>query len=55
MKQPVGQTFQIRRGLALLLVTLVAGCGSPEQTAQEYCDSGMALMKRKMTSGHEEL
>jgi len=47
MKQPVGQTFQIRRGLALLLVTFVAGCGSPEQTAQGYYDSGMALIEKK--------
>ncbi|SIO46399.1 pentatricopeptide repeat domain-containing protein (PPR motif) [Bradyrhizobium erythrophlei] len=51
MKQPVGQTFQIRRGLALLLVTFVAGCGSPEQTAQGYYDSGMALIEKKDDQG----
>ncbi|MEH2496238.1 tetratricopeptide (TPR) repeat protein [Bradyrhizobium sp. AZCC 1678] len=47
MKQPVGQTFQVRRGLALLLVTFVAGCGSPEERAQGYYESGMALIEKK--------
>src|SRR5215216_1671970 len=47
MKQPVGQTFHVRRGLALLLVTFVAGCGSPEDRAQSYYESGMALIEKK--------
>lgn len=47
MKQPVGQTFHVRRGLALLLVTFVAGCGSPEERAQSYYESGMALIEKK--------
>lgn len=47
MKQPVGQTFQVRRGLALLLVMFVAGCGSPEERAQSYYESGMALIEKK--------
>jgi Flp pilus assembly protein TadD len=47
MKQPVGQTFQVRRGLALLLVTFLAGCGSPEERAQSYYESGMALIEKK--------
>lgn len=47
MKQPVGQTFRIRSSLALLLVTFVAGCGSPEERAQSYYESGMALIEKK--------
>jgi predicted Zn-dependent protease len=47
MKQPVGQTFRVRSGLALLLVTFVAGCGSPEDRAQSYYESGMALIEKK--------
>jgi hypothetical protein len=47
MKQPAGQIFQVRRGLALLLVMFVAGCGSPEERAQSYYESGMALIEKK--------
>ena len=47
MKQPVGQTFRVRSGLALLLVTFLAGCGSPEERAQGYYESGMALIEKK--------
>lgn len=47
MKQPVGHPFHFRRGLALLLVTFVAGCGSPEERAQSYYESGMALIAKK--------
>ena len=47
MKQPAGQIFHVRCGVALLLVTLVAGCGSPEERAQGYYESGMALIEKK--------
>ncbi|KRR27890.1 hypothetical protein CQ14_08615 [Bradyrhizobium lablabi] len=47
MKQQVGQAFRIRSALALLLVTGLAGCGSPEQNAQKYYESGMALIEKK--------
>ncbi|KRQ94740.1 hypothetical protein CQ12_04210 [Bradyrhizobium jicamae] len=47
MKQPVGQTFRIRSALALLLGTFVAGCGSPEERAQSYYESGMAFIEKK--------
>jgi tetratricopeptide (TPR) repeat protein len=47
MKQPVGQTFHVRRGLALLLGTFLAGCGSPEERAQSYYESGMAFIEKK--------
>jgi tetratricopeptide (TPR) repeat protein len=47
MKHPAGQIFHVRRGLALLLVMFVAGCGSPEDRAQSYYESGMALIEKK--------
>jgi tetratricopeptide (TPR) repeat protein len=47
MKHSVGQTFRVRGGLALLLVTFLAGCGSPEERAQGYYESGMALIEKK--------
>jgi cellulose synthase operon protein C len=34
-------------GAALVLAMVLAGCGSPEQRAQEYYDSGMALIAKK--------
>jgi len=47
MKQPIGQAFHIRSAVALLLLLFVAGCGSPEQRAQGYYESGMALIEKK--------
>ena len=47
MKLPAGHIFHVRRGLALLLVMFVAGCGSPEERAQGYYESGMALIEKK--------
>ncbi|MEH2628571.1 tetratricopeptide (TPR) repeat protein [Bradyrhizobium sp. AZCC 1719] len=47
MKQPVGQSFHVRGALALLLVTFLAGCGSPEERAQSYYESGIALIEKK--------
>jgi cellulose synthase operon protein C len=47
MKQPAGQVFHVRCGLALLLALFVAGCGSPEERAQGYYESGMALIEKK--------
>jgi cellulose synthase operon protein C len=35
------------RGAGLLLTLLVAGCGSPEQNAQKYYESGMELIEKK--------
>ena len=35
------------RLVMLLPVVLVAGCGSPEQSAQGYYESGMALIEKK--------
>jgi pentatricopeptide repeat protein len=39
--------FRFGRLLAVLPVALVAGCGSPEQNAQKYYESGMALIEKK--------
>src|SRR2546423_488572 len=47
MKKPVGQIFQVHRSLAIVLATLLSGCGSPEERAQEYYKSGMALIEKK--------
>lgn len=47
MTQTVGRIFHIRSGLALLLVSFLAGCGSPEERAQGYYESGMALIEKK--------
>jgi hypothetical protein len=35
------------RFMAMLPVVVVAGCGSPEQRAQGYYESGMALVEKK--------
>ena len=35
------------RLLAVLLPVVLAGCGSPEQNAQQYYESGMALIEKK--------
>lgn len=35
------------RLLAVLLPAVLAGCGSPEQNAQKYYESGMALIEKK--------
>src|SRR3981081_1954029 len=35
------------RFLVMLPVVVVAGCGSPEQRAQGYYESGMALIEKK--------
>src|SRR5689334_8468507 len=34
------------RVLAILLPVALAGCGSPEQNAQKYYESGMALIEK---------
>src|SRR5215475_9035612 len=47
MTKQIGQSFKMRCSLAIVLVTLLAGCGSPEQRAQEYYTSGMALIDKK--------
>src|SRR5207245_1511492 len=47
MKMPTRPTFNMLRLLAILLVTFLAGCGSPEERAQEYYKSGMALIEKK--------
>jgi cellulose synthase operon protein C len=47
MNQRLFRTSFIGRSLALLPIVLVAGCGSPEQRAQGYYESGMALIEKK--------
>src|SRR3954452_9686690 len=48
MKQSLIRTLHnIGRVLVVLPVAFVAGCGSPEQTAQGYYASGMALIEKK--------
>jgi len=47
MNQRFFQAPNIRRILAVLLVAFVAGCGSPEQNAKKYYESGMALIEKK--------
>ena len=37
----------IRRALFLLAVLLVAGCGSPEQRAQNYYERGTQLLAQQ--------
>ncbi|SHM85617.1 tetratricopeptide repeat protein [Bradyrhizobium lablabi] len=39
--------FRADLAFALGLAILVAGCGSPEQNAQKYYESGMALIEKK--------
>src|ERR1700734_116777 len=39
--------FQFGRFLMVLPLVFVAGCGSPEQRAQGYYESGMALVAKK--------
>src|SRR6478735_12163202 len=38
---------RVTRALAVLPIIAVAGCGSPEQNAQKYYESGMALIEKK--------
>src|SRR5882757_3622251 len=47
MNQRLFRTSFIGRSLALLPIVFVAGCGSPEQRAQGYYESGMALIEKK--------
>jgi pentatricopeptide repeat protein len=47
MNQRRIRTHHLGRFLAVLPIVLVAGCGSPEQTAQGYYESGMALIAKK--------
>jgi cellulose synthase operon protein C len=37
----------VTRALAVLPIVAIAGCGSPEQSAQRYYESGMALIEKK--------
>src|SRR3984893_16833857 len=39
--------FRADLAFTLGLALLVAGCGSPEQNAQKYYESGMALIEKK--------
>jgi len=43
----MNQTLFARCAIGLLLAALVAGCGSPEERAQGYYESGMALIEKK--------
>src|SRR6202048_3618154 len=47
MNQRLIRTSFIGRFLAALPIVLVAGCGSPDQRAQGYYESGMALIEKK--------
>src|ERR1700722_19705218 len=47
MSKPVNCNDRVIRALGFLLVLLVAGCGSPEQNAQKYYESGMSLIEKK--------
>jgi tetratricopeptide (TPR) repeat protein len=47
MNQWLTRTINIGRVLIVLPAALVAGCGSPEQNAQKYYESGMALIEKK--------
>src|SRR3984957_5546607 len=47
MSKPVNCNDRVIRALGFLLVLLVAGCGSPEQNAQKYYESGMELIEKK--------
>src|SRR3954466_10122219 len=38
---------RFRRLLAVFPILLISGCGSPEQNAQKYYESGMALVEKK--------
>src|SRR5215203_4025551 len=40
------RTFIKFRLLAILIPAVVAGCGSPEQNAQNYYESGMSLIEK---------
>ena len=47
MNQPLISIARVARALAVLPIVAIAGCGSPEQTAQGYYESGMALIEKK--------
>src|SRR4051812_41707382 len=47
MMKSVGRTFKVHRSFAIPLIMLLGGCGSPEDRAQEYYKSGMALIEKK--------
>src|SRR5664280_1595561 len=47
MKQSFIRILNMRRFLVFVAVAFVAGCGSPEQNAQTYYESGMALIEKK--------
>lgn len=47
MKQPIVRNFDIRRPSVIPLLLLLAGCGAPEERAQEHYKSGMALIEKK--------
>src|SRR3954451_17285844 len=39
--------FRVGHALVLAPIILMTGCGSPEQNAQKYYESGMALIEKK--------
>jgi tetratricopeptide (TPR) repeat protein len=47
MNQWLTQTLTIGRVIVFLPVAFVAACGSPEQSAQGYYESGLALIEKK--------
>ena len=47
MNQWLARTLRIGRVLIVVPGAFVAGCGSPEQSAQGYYESGMALIEKK--------
>ena len=47
MHQRLFSISRVTRALAVLPIVAIAGCGSPEQSAQKYYESGMALIEKK--------
>jgi tetratricopeptide (TPR) repeat protein len=47
MNQSLIRTAHIGRFFVMLPIVVVAGCGSPEQSAQGYYESAMALIEKK--------
>src|SRR4051812_6277524 len=46
-QQRIVAAHPVRVMIALLAFLALAGCGSPEQNAQKYYESGMALIEKK--------